>query len=198
MKKIIFSILILFFVLSIAFAGPFGLSKSMSVSEVSKLSERGCEPTRISDDDRYLFVPKKKHELFKTYVAFIDEDNGLYAIRAISEDIKTTKYGTELKDAFNAMVERLSKIYGTPKKTDKIDPNYYWKKDEYWLTALREGARELSAIWKKGEKGANLPDELAGITIYIEADKIFENGVVIIEYGFSNYSEVQEKQDDVL
>ena len=198
MKKIIFPILMFTFIVSTAFAGPFGLSKGMSVGEISKLSEKGGEPARISDDDRYLFIPKKKHELFKTYVAFIDEEKGLYGIRAISEDIKTTKYGTELKSAFNSMMERLSKIYGTPKITNKIDPNYYLKKDEYWLTALREGARELSATWEKGEKGTNLPEEMGIVSIYVKANQFFDNGVVIIEYDFSNYSEIQEKQDDVL
>ena len=110
MKKIILPILIIAFVVSTIFAGPFGLSQGMSVSEVSKLSEKGFEPTNPDNDDRYIFIPKKKHELFKIYIAFIDNEKGLYGIRAVSEEIKTTDYGTELKNAFSNIVERLSKI----------------------------------------------------------------------------------------
>lgn len=189
-------ILILVFIASIVFAGPFGLSKGMSLSEVSKLSEKGYEPKSIANDDRYAFIPQKKHEFFKNYLAFIDEEKGLYRINAISEEIRTTGYGTELKNTFYAMVERISKIYGKPKITDRIDSNYYLKKEEYWLTALKDGARELYATWDKGEKYTNLPEELESVSIYASAE--FSYGYIIIKYHFSNSSEIHNKQDDVL
>ena len=196
MKKIIFSILMIVFITSISFAGPFGLSKGMSLDEVSKNSEKGYEPTSVANNDRYIFVPKKKHDLFEVYVAFIDKENGLYGIRARSEKIKTSDYGTELKNAFDVMVTRLSKIYGQPKIIDKIKHDYHLKEEKYWLYAVRDGARELSATWSEGDKYTNLPDELERVSIYVSAE--FSSGFVIIEYEFSNYSEIQEKQDDVL
>lgn len=196
MKKVILTILMFFFTFSIAFAGPFGLSKGMSVEEVSKLSEEGYEPTNPDNDDRYIFIPKKKHELFKVYIAFIDKTKGLYGIRAATEEIKTTDYGTEVQVSFYKIVERLSKIYGKPKITNKIDSNYYWKKDEYWLKSLREGARQLFAVWEKGEKGTNLPEELDNVSIHAKA--LYDDGLIVIEYSFSNFNEIYEKQDDVL
>lgn len=196
MKKIIFTILMLTFSFSVAFAGPFGLSKGMSVEQISKLSEKGYEPTNPNNDDRYLFIPKKKHELFKVYVAFIDKEKGLYRINAISEEIITNDYGTELKNAFYKMVERLSKIYGTPKILDTVDRDSHLKEDKFWLYALKDGARKLSATWEKGEKGTNLPEELDSVSIYVNAK--LSDCFVIIEYKFSNIEEIQEKQDDVL
>ena len=89
MKKIIFPILMIAFTFSVAFAGPFGLSKGMSVEQISKLGEKGFEPERVSDDDRYFFIPKNKIDLFKAYVAYVDEKKGLYRINAISEGINT-------------------------------------------------------------------------------------------------------------
>ncbi len=197
MKKIIFTILIFTFAFSISFAGPFGLSKGMSVEEVSKLSEEGYEPTSFTSDDKYIFIPKKKHDLFKIYAVFIDKEKGLYAIGASSEEIETNDYGTELKNSFNAMVKRLSKIYGTPKIIDRVDSNSIFKNDNYWFSALKQGARELSATWEKGEKGTNLPEDLDKVIIHVQAGE-FNSGFVMIAYRFSNAAEVQEKQDDVL
>ncbi len=196
MKKIIFPILMFTFIVSTAFAGPFGLSKGMSVGEISKLSEKGYEPASPDNNDRYLFVPKKKHELFKIYIAFIDEEKGLYAIKAVSDEIKTNDYGTELKNVFSDMTDRLSKIYGTPKIIDELSSDYSFKDDRYWMFSLQQGARTLAAAWIKGEKGTNLPEELDNVAITVKADH--RDGYLIIEYYFSNSAEVQEKQDDVL
>ena len=92
------------FIVSTAFAGPFGLSKGMSVSAISKLSKPGFEPKRISDDDKYFFIPKNQHDLFKTYIVYVDEKKGLYRINAISNGIESCVYGLELKIAFNEAV----------------------------------------------------------------------------------------------
>ncbi|MBR3654246.1 MAG: hypothetical protein IKN62_02285 [Elusimicrobia bacterium] len=196
MKKIIFPILMLTFIASTTFAGPFGLSKGMSVEEISKLSEKGYEPTSPDNDDRYLFVPKKKHEVFKIYIAFIDQEKGLYSIRAVSEEIKTNDYGTELKNVFSDMVDRLSKIYGKPKIIDKINSDSHFKEDKHWMYTLGQGARTLAAGWIKGEKDTNLPEELDSVAISVKAD--YHDGYLILEYNFSNSAEIEEKQDDVL
>lgn len=196
MKKIIFPILMLTFIASTTFAGPFGLSKGMSVEEISKLSEKGYEPTSITNDDRYVFIPKKKHELFKVYIAFIDKEKGLYGIRAVTDDIKTTSYGTELKIVFSDIVERLSKIYGLPEIADEINSDSLYKEDSDWMYSLENGARKLIAAWLKEDTNTNLPEEIESIAIYAIAK--FGVGGIVIEYEFSNSAEVQEKQDDVL
>ena len=190
MKKIIFSILILVFVFSVAFAGPFGLSKGMSVSTISKLSKPGFAPERISDDDKYFFIPKKQHDLFKAYIAYVDEKKGLYRINAISDGIESSVYGLELKIAFNVLVHDLSKTYGTPKKTDKIKENYKFKEGKYWFRSLKDGAREISATWKRGEQGTTLPQELDKISVYLSANFLY--GLINIDYHFSNSAEIEQ------
>lgn len=71
-KKITVTFFIFFFSFSVAFAGPFGLSKGMSVEQISKLSEKCFEPERVSND-MYFFIPKNKIELFKACIAYVDE-----------------------------------------------------------------------------------------------------------------------------
>ncbi len=191
MKKIIFTFLMLTFSFSAAFAGPFGLSKGMSISAISKVSKPGFGPERISDDDKYFFIPKKQHDLFKAYIAYVDAKKGLYRINAISEGIETSVYGLELRIAFNVLVNDLSKTYGTPKKTDKVKENYKFKEGRYWFRSLKDGARELSATWKRGEKGTTLPQELDKLTVYVSANFLY--GLINIDYCFSNSAEIQEK-----
>ncbi len=191
MKKIIFTFLMLTFSFSTAFAGPFGLSKGMSIPEISKVSKPGFGPERISDDDKYFFIPKKQHDLFKAYIAYVDAKKGLYRINAISEGIETSVYGLELRIAFNVLVNDLSKTYGTPKKTDKVKENYKFKEGKYWFRSLKDGARELSATWKRGEKGTTLPQELDKLTVYVSANFLY--GLINIDYSFSNSAEIQEK-----
>ena len=193
MKKIIFILLLFLFSFSTAFAGPFGLSKGMSVEEISKLSEKGFEPERVSDDDdRYFFIPKNKINIFKAYIAYVDEKKGLYRINAISEGIHTSAYGIELKNLFNLMVQGLSQTYGTPKITDTIKEDYEFKEGRYWFRSLQDEARELSATWKKGEKGTTLPKELDNISMYVSANFLY--GLITIDYYFSNSAEIQEKK----
>ena len=196
MKKMLFPILILTFIVSIVFAGPFGLSKGMSVSAISKLSKQGFEPERISDDDKYFFIPKKPHDLFKAYIAYVDDRKGLYRINAVSNGIESSVYGLELRIAFNVLVHTLSKTYGTPKRTDKIKENYKFKEGKYWLRSLKDGARELSATWKRGENGTTLPQELDKISVYLSANFLY--GLINIDYSFSNSAEIEKKQVDVL
>ncbi len=188
MKKIIFTILMFTFSFSSAFAGPFGLSKGMSVEQISKLSEKGFEPERVSDD-MYFFIPKNKIEIFKAYVAYVDEKKGLYRINAISEGINTSAYGIELKNLFNVMVQGLSKTYGTPEITDTIKEDYEFKEGRYWFRSLQDEARELSATWKKGEKGTTLPKELDSISMYVSANFLY--GLINLDYYFSNSAEIQ-------
>jgi hypothetical protein len=190
MKKTILTFLMVTFVISTAFAGPFGLSKGMSVEQISKLSEKGFEPERVSDDT-YFFIPKNKIEIFKAYVAYVDEKKGLYRINAISEGINTSAYGIELKNLFNVMVQGLSKTYGTPEITDTVKEDYEFKEGRYWFRSLQDEARELSATWKNGKKGTTLPKELDSISMYVSANFLY--GLINIDYYFSNSAEIQGK-----
>ena len=192
MKKITVVFLMFFFSFSVAFAGPFGLSKGMSVEQISKLSEKGFEPERVSDDDRYFFIPKNKIELFKACIAYVEEKKGLYRINAISEGINTSAYGIELINLFNLMVQGLSKTYGTPEITDTVKEDYEFKEGRYWFRSLQDEARELSATWKNGKKGTTLPKELDSISMYVSANFLY--GLINIDYYFSNSAEIQENQ----
>ena len=172
------------------YAAPFGLKMGMTIDEIAEQCEE--EPVHI-EGDAYIIKPVKKHPLFEYYAVYVNENGGLYQIRAISDEIKCNNYGTEIKNAFSNIKDRIAKTYGRPKVIDKVDMNSLFKDDEYWFYTLKEGSRELHATW--GEK-TELPDNLAGIVLDCVASS-YNKGVLVLYYYFKNADSVEDEQDSV-
>lgn len=194
MKKL-FSILI-FSLLSVAiFASPFGLKMGMSLEEIAEQCEE--EPSFVQDD-AYLIKPIKRHPLFSYYAVYVNEKTGLYQIRAISDSVTCNKYGTEIQNAFNSLKDRIAKTYGKPRVVNTIDPSSIWKDDNnYWFQALKDGARQLSAVW--GEK-TELADGLTGVVLDCVADNNiyhYDDAHLVLYYYFNNTAAVEDEQDEV-
>lgn len=195
MKKILLLAIIMITAISSAFAGPFGLEMGMSLDEVTKVCG-GARPERLENDDRYLISPTKSHPDFKYYLVFVDDNKGLYAIRAISTEIKTTQYGTELKSFFYEMTERLSKTYGKSNVKDEIKSDALFKADEWWMMSLGDGSRILGSLWSGGT--GTVPKDLDYVYLYASARKYSINeGYLILEYMFNNREDIKKSQDDV-
>ncbi len=171
-------------------SGPFGLKMGMTLDQITQACNN-TKPKQI-EGDKYYVYPAKKHPLFKYYIAYVDASEGLYCLQAVSDDIKTNNYGTELKQAFTEIKDRVSKTYGNPRMIDSLDPNSIWKNDSFWLTALDDGARTYAAVWDK-----KLKDDLVYVYINTSAVSYKETGWITLEYGFSNKSIVEDAQDDV-
>lgn len=197
MKKLAVLILGILFSTALIYAGPFGLSNGMTLEEVTEACN-GEIPRRIEQDDRYYISPSKSHSTFKTYIAWISEDYGLYYVRAISDEIYTNDYGTELKNAFYAFEPRVENAYGKGSVFDGItDRNTLWDADKYWFTALSDGARALYAEWypKRGEKV--LKDDLTYVRLWV-AKAGYKSGVLLLDYEFANHEQAEAQEDDVL
>ena len=176
----------------LAFAGPFGLSMGMSLEEVEEACG-GRRPRRIGDD-RYMIEPAKRHSMLKRYAVWIDDEHGLYYIRAASHDIATSGYGTKIQSAFSSLESSLAKSYGKPTdRIDEIDPSSIWKDERYWMMALSAGARRLASVWQNGD----LPDGLVGVALWAHAED-GSKGYILLEYAFENAALVKSAEDDVL
>ena len=128
-----FTLLVLTAILSFCvYAAPFGLKMGMTIDEIAEQCEE--EPSHLKGD-AYIIEPVKKHPLFKYYGVYVNKENGLYQIRAMSDEIKCNKYGAEIKNAFSNMKDRIAKTYGRPKVTDKVDMalSSIYQKDDYWF-----------------------------------------------------------------
>lgn len=194
MKKLFF-VLMFGLISTFIFAAPFGLKMGMTIDEIGEQCEE--EPSFVKDDI-YLIKPVKKHPLFEYYAVYVNEKTGLYQIRAISLPIVSNKFGTELKDAFNNVKDRIAKTYGKPKIIDRYNStaDSYYQKDEYWFYALREGSRELSAAWGYN---SSLADNLDTVALECSVTDGFYDGTgqLILYYYFNNISGVEDEQDSV-
>ena len=193
MKKKFLLVSVLFLFSGLLFAAPFGLKMGMNLEEI-KGACGGKRPENVQDDC-YRIYPEKNHPLFEEYYAYVDEVEGLYYIKAVSARISTNKYGTELKEKFNEINTRISKTYGAATINDVIKDKsaYHAQHDEYWLEAINEGSRVLSAKW---ENANQLKDELVYVYLYVSSEKYYY-GWVNLEYRFTNASAVEDSQDDV-
>lgn len=194
MRKL-FLVMIFGLISAFIYAAPFGLKMGMTVEEIAEQCE---EDPSYFENDIYLVKPIKKHPLFSYYAVYVNEKTGLYQIRAISSLITTNKFGTELKNAFNSLKDRIAKTYGKPKVTDKYSnsSDSYYQQDEYWFYSLREGSRELSAVW--GYDSA-LSDELESVALECTVLSGFYEGIgqLVLYYYFKNASAVEDEQDEV-
>ncbi len=193
MKRFLALLIFALFPLAI-FAAPFGLKMGMTLDQIAEQCEE--EPSYVKDDV-YLVKPIKKHPLFSYYAVYVNEKTGLYQIRAISDSVTCNKYGTEIQNAFNSVKDRIAKTYGRPKIINKLDSNSIWTEDSYWFQALKDGARQLSAIW--GEK-TELADGLVSVALDCVADTDafhYQDAHLVLYYYFNNAGSVEDEQDSV-
>lgn len=179
MKK---SFLILLFILLpfTIFAGPFGLKMGMTLEEVTEACG-GTKPKKINDDC-YQITPAQKHPLFNEYMVFIDNENGLYKIKAKTEKIF---YESELEKKFNEVEQRISKTYG---KSDDLRDTDYLVQNKYW----HEGYLYDACVWRE-----NMKNDLMDVILYSTVPDYAEY-YIILQYDFTNKSAVEDSQDDVL
>lgn len=193
MKKNLLTVLFLFLPIAI-FASPFGLEKGMSLEEIEAVCN-GNESVKV-EDEVYLVKPLKSHPLFQYYAVYVNEKVGLYQIRAISDNITTNKYGTELQNAFNDLKDRIGKTYGRPKVINENRSDSYYQQDEYWFYTLHDGSRTLAAIWGENKE---LSDDLVSIVLECKSNGGFYEGpgILVLYYYFNNASGVEDEQDSV-
>ncbi len=195
MKKLFFA-LIFGLLSAFIYAAPFGLKMGMTIEKIAEQCEE--EPSFVKDDI-YLVKPIKKHPLFSYYAVYVNEKTGLYQIRAISDSVTCNKYGTEIQNAFNSVKDRIAKTYGKSRIINKVDSaiSSFLQKDEYWFRTLKDGSRQLSAIW--GEK-TELADNLVSVALDCVADNDiyhYEDAHLVLYYYFNNASAVEDEQDEV-
>ncbi len=177
-------------------SGPFGFDIGMTYEEV-KAACGGRELKHISGDC-YQVSPQKKHPLFEEYTVWISREYGLYYVKGLTRDINTNKYGTEIKNRFADILDALETKYGNFRIIDTIDKDYIFSDEQYWMTALKDGARTYRASWYtlKPEDYNGL--ESIGLGIKCSNKYSSDEAFIWLEYGFTNNDIAQEALDDVL
>ncbi len=174
------------------FASPFGLRMGMTLEQITEVCG-GIVPNH-NENDSYFIKPTNNHPLFKYYLVYVDEEIGLYYIKALTDEISSNDYGEEIKSAFENIKDRISKNYGNPKVIDEVASDTIWSDEEYWFYALQHGARTLTAIW--GIENPIAKDDIEYIGISAKYSS-YRKGIILLEYRFKNYSQIEDLQDSV-
>ncbi|MEL3909032.1 MAG: hypothetical protein P1P64_08525 [Treponemataceae bacterium] len=194
-KKCITIVFLILCVLTQLFAGPFGFKMGMTLDEIADVCG-GSEPKHFKNNIFYI-LPEKTHPLFDYYAVYVDENYGLYCIKAMSSEIKSNRYGREIQNAFTEVTDRIAKVYGKPKIIDELDPNSIYRDDDEWLYAFQDGSRILAAVWEKSNK-MPLKDNLMYVCVQASPIKSYlDEGIIVLEYTFANISAVIASQDEV-
>lgn len=165
-----------------AVAGPFGLSKGMTLEEVKKYG------AFVSGDSPFTYTAKtlsNGHPDFEIYSIILTPQQGLCKIQTAGKDVKTSSFGSELKEKHNDLVKALSNKYGSPGNNfDFLRTGSIWKDPQDWMMALLKKERTLASYWSPPER-TNLPDSL--LTIQLEAAASSgSTGYIRLGYEFDN------------
>ena len=164
-----------------AFAGPFGMSKGMTLEELKKQGN-------FSSSGAFQYEAntiKSGHPDFELYIATLTPEHGLCKIGAASKDIQTSDFGTELENKYNRLVEAMSEKYGAPKNYNFLKEGSIWKERRYWMMSLLKKERTLRAYWTSPEQ-VNLPDSIKAIEVDTLPLLTTSKGYITITYEFNN------------
>lgn len=166
-----------------ALAGPFGFEMGMPHQDVTAGSQ---------ETDPGLYTPPrvlKKSPRFEIYLIQSTPETGLCGIRAVSQDIKTSKTGATLRHEFETLVQLLEVKYGKPVLYDKLSQDSQLSEPETFMLAMLKGDRHLAAVWKNSE-AQRLPHDLSAL--FLETEALSPNsGVLRLYYEFENNEECQ-------
>ncbi len=157
------------------------------------IEEYGC-PTIFNTDQRSQFTADcflKVLEDNNIEISMDGRDRALDNIR-IERLWRSLKY----EDIYLNFEERVEAIYGTPELTDKLlDKSSLYMGEDEWSYSLREGARELRAVWSSRITGNKLKDEISYVSLFVTPYVKFGYTFVLI---IENATKVEENEDFVL
>lgn len=164
---------------ALSIAGPFGLEMGSSLTDLKKQIPLKPENTGLYTTQS---VPTP-HPDFQSYNLIISPNHGLCKIIALSKNISTSIYGSELINKFSNIESALTNKYGTPQKFDHLRHGSLWKEPRDWMMGLLKRERTLSSFWSNDKQ--TLPDHLQAISIEARAAST-ELAGLILTYEFTN------------
>ena len=188
--------MLLFFVLSIwclclLAAGPFGIEMGQSLET---LKTNGLNPTQINNQGYYYVSPKATHPDFEKYILRLDEDEGVFWIKAIGSDISDSGYGFTIKSKFNEIESSLQKTYGTGKLLDYLFPKSIWNEPEDWMMGIVKNERFYLRTWES-LNGKAFPGNIESLGLGVLASSS-SKGYIFLEYSGMNKKRLEQKIKD--
>lgn len=185
MKKTL--LIVLFMIISaILIAGPFGMEFGWSLEELKSSGIYTEEFIPQGTITSYLVVPNNSHPLLMLYVVFIDNEYGLFQIRAISQPYYE-EY--QIRLVYGNLKTQLSTTYGKPDiEYDEISNDSEWKGSDNFIRLILYGDRKLSTIWRPSPSDDG-PAVIALGILPVDESTAF----LLLLYSSSNSEEIIER-----
>jgi len=155
---------------------PFGIQKGVSKNQIKVGKETSLFNYQI------LEVPRP-HSYFPYVYAQITPINGVSRITAKGDLINAGRYGINLKNIYDELLEQLSNKYGKPgNKMNNLDNVM---KSHNFIDLYRNPRLYFYAAWG-AKKGLSLQNDLKFIQLeFYAADS--SNGFFMLNYDYDNY-----------
>ena len=185
MKKIFF-IALLMMVSSILLAGPFGMEFGWTLENLEESGVYVEEIMPQGSATSYLVIPNNEHPLLMLYVVFIDNEYGLFQIRAISQPVYE-EY--QIRHLYDDLKEQLSTAYGEPNtEYDGITDNSDWQGSDNFISSILYGDRKLSTTWRQ-DATDDKPSVIKLGILPVSESMAF----LLLEYRSDNYEEISNR-----
>ena len=186
---------VLFSLTCFAQSGPFGFQKGMSRSQIiAVVGQKNVDPRTLRGGELLsVRMAPKPDPQFAGYMLLAPPAEGLIRVAAIGKNMPTNDSGTELRAAYQAVVEELTKKFGPPThSTDACNgPAMLCKRPDNWMMTMYGKQRKLASAWLPDKPTQAMRD--AGIElISVEASASSMNsGFVSCDFeleGFEKYA----------
>ena len=184
MKKTLL-IALLMMISAMLFAGPFGMEFGWSLEELENSGAYVEYMNTQQNIKAYLVEPPKPHSELPLYLVFIDDEYGIYMIRAIS-DICYSEYS--IRTSYDMLKSQLTSVYGEPEEVDEITWNSDWDGSVNFIRSILYGDRTLIAAWFPPYEEDGAGDIYLGVMANDETA-----AVVYLEYYSWDYDAVEAK-----
>lgn len=163
--------------------GPFGISMGTPISEL-----KGCSPI-IPGKWRCDTVPRP-HSTFANYIVQAHPSTGVCWIKALTGEIASNDFGSQLTSRFDEVAAQLDEVYGKGESMSALMPGSIWKEPREWMMALAKGDRYHARKWAAGS-GVELKNNIKTIYLGIVA-RSTSMGLIALEYAFQNEAECEK------
>ena len=185
MKKTLLITLIMM-ISATLFAGPFGMEFGWSLEELENSGVYVEEFLPQGTTTSYLVIPENSHPLLMLYTAFIDDEYGLFQIRAISQPYYE-EY--QIRLVYDDLKAQLTTAYGEPDtEYDEILDDSEWQGSDNFISSILYGDRKLSTTWRPDPSGGSPAVVALGILPVDES-----TAFILLLYGSSNSEEIIER-----
>lgn len=177
-------------------SGPFGFQKGMTRTQIVHLVGQSAVDIKHSSGDTVtLKTAPKPNSRFDSYVLLISPTDGLVKVLGIGSVIQTGDDGSDLKSAYDDVVEAVTQKYGEPTNNfDVCNGGTGCSDSQYWMLSLMEKNRTVACYWLQPLPSQAMKDaHVHGIGVKIEPLSI-NSGYVSVGYEFEGFSDYLDKK----